>query len=747
MLKFELNAYEPRATRTPTRSSRATIFPIVCHLAIGIVALAVVPSIPAAEPKPAIALRPAAEGVAIEAGTFGTFQLTYPALRSAEGKIVHPRVEAKPERANATVHYTDGAGVKISIVDHTRVQLVFDKLPADVKSFEMTMHVDIAFSQGGTWQIAETKAPFPRGKPQKPHLFQGNGTNFVITSALGQRLSILTPDYAFQQLQDNREWNWAIFEWKFIAPLDRDRLEQSLSIEFDAAKGEPAQLVDAFGQATSLDWPGKLKSLAELRADVAAEAEYYASLRPPQLDEYGGLPNGGQQIGLKATGFFHVEQKQGKWWLVDPAGNAFFHLGICVFTPGDDYTYVKGRESIYAWLPKAEGEFQTAYRPDGEAAHFSYHLANMIKKYGEPYEHEAYVRRMIGRVRKFGFNSIGAFSPIPQTAAKEAKFPYVSALPIDPWDGVPRLPGAHEIIDPFDTAVIAKIEALLAQHLPPRASDPLLIGYFIVNEPRYDDLPRVIPGLAGSVPTKQAFAAWLGKKYASIAAFNTAWELSLAAFEDIAPTALAVKTQAARDDVLAFKGVFLDKYFAVIASAYRKHDGNHLLLGSRLQPVTIEDEQLCRIMGKYVDVMSYNYYTYGVDTAALRRYYDWTGGKPLMLSEFFWSSPSDSGLVGGREVASQTERGLAYRNYVEQSAATGLVIGIEWFTLIDQAATGRWFSKYSGESANSGLFSVADRPYKPMLAEMMKTNYEIYPLLLGKRPAFEWDDPRFKAGK
>jgi len=31
-----------------------------------------------------------------------------------------------------------------------------------------------------------------------------------------------------------------------------------------------------------------------------------------------------------------------------------------------------------------------------------------------------------------------------------------------------------------------------------------------------------------------------------------------------------------------------------------------------------------------------------------------------------------------------------------------------------------------------------------MLAEMMKSNYDIYGVLLGERPPFAWDDARFK---
>jgi hypothetical protein len=145
--------------------------------------------------------------------------------------------------------------------------------------------------------------------------------------------------------------------------------------------------------------------------------------------------------------------------------------------------------------------------------------------------------------------------------------------------------------------------------------------------------------------------------------------------------------------------------------------------------------------------MSFNYYTNGVDRDFLRRIYGWTGGKPMMLSEFYWSASRESGLTGGREVATQKERGLAYRNYVEQSAGLGFVVGIEWFTLNDQAVTGRWFQGLDGERANTGVIAVTDRPWKEALAEMIKTNYGIYPVWFGKQEPFLWQDPRFNPVK
>lgn len=692
-------------------------------------------------------LRLTQNGIAVEAGSLGAFTVSYPTFYNTAKNPVHKRIETQTQGNSATLRYEDGGRVDLAIGRGGEVTLRFASLPDDVKSFEMEMLIDLALSQGGTWKIGEATGSFPRAKPAKPHLFQGHAATFQLTNARGQSLALRTPDYAFQQLQDNREWNWPIFAWKFIAPYNPANPQATLTVSVAQAEGKAVKLVDHFGQSTSEDWPAKVKSLEELKADAESDQAYYASLQPPERDKFGGLPGSGRRLGLKKTGFFHVEQHNGKWWLVNPEGNAFFHLGVCVFNPNDDYTYVQGREEIYEWLPTLESEFKTAFRPGDGNTILSFHLVNLIRKFGQPYTLDTYVARMIERVRKWGFNSIGAFSSISETAARAANFPYVTHLPLNEWEGIPRIPGVRETFDPFDTTTRQRIQANLGGAVPARADDPLLIGWFIVNEPAYEDIPKVIPSLPGKHACKRQLTQMLREKYQTVAAFNTAWGMTAKSFDELNDVGLAVNTKAASEDVEAYTALFLDTYFSLVNTEYRKHDPNHLLLGSRLQPVTIKSQQLCRIAGKYVDVMSFNYYTYGVDKALLKQIYGWTGGRPMLLSEFFWSSPRDSGLVGGQEVGSQQQRGLAYRNYVEQSATLGFVVGIEWFTLVDQSVTGRWFSKYSGESSNSGLISVADRPWKPMLAEMMKTNDAIYEVLLGRKPPFVWDDPRFQPGK
>lgn len=695
----------------------------------------------------ALDLRLGQEGIEVDAGSIGKFVMDYPSFIDGSQKPVHKLIEKTPTGKTAALRYEGGGEVNLVLGTDGKVTATFKNMPADAQTVELALQIPIGFNQGGKWKIGDKEAAFPVQKPASPHLFQGNTTVTQITNYEGRTLEITAPDYAFLQLTDNREWQWSIFHWKAFVPLEATKANFVIGFKTlgDGVKTKP--LVDAMGQSTLSEWPDKVKSLDELKADVTSEKAYYDALTPPTTDAFGGWPGSKEKLGLKATGFFHMEKKNERWVLVNPAGNAFFHLGVCGAVPNDDYTLVTGRESAYEWLPKQDSEFASVFRSGQEGTVLSYHLINQVRKYGQPFTGESYTARMIERLRKWGFNSIGAFTPLETgpEARKAAQFPTVAHLPLNVWEGVPRVPGIHETFDPFDEKTRLLVAEKLATFLPAHANDPLIIGWYIVNEPIYEQIPSIVPSLKGSEHAcKRRFVGWLQEKYQSVDAYNRAWKAEAKGFSDLLDVGLAMSTDAAKQDAVEFASVFLDEYFRLVKDAFRKHDPNHLLMGSRLQPGTISNEWICRVMGKHLDVMSFNYYTYPMDTAFLKKVYDWTGGLPMMLSEFFWSSPKDSGLTGGRELDSQEQRGLAYRNYVENAAATGFVVGIEWFTLVDQSVTGRWFSGFDGERANSGLISVVDRPWRPMLAEMMKTNYSIYDIWLGGKKPFVWDDPRMQ---
>jgi len=344
-------------------------------------------------------------------------------------------------------------------------------------------------------------------------------------------------------------------------------------------------------------------------------------------------------------------------------------------------------------------------------------------------------------VRAAGFNAVGAFSGV-SPAMVEKHIPRMAMIGFGP-----DLPGLRGIADPFDDVACRKTEENWSRSLPRDAADPLIVGYFFANEQAFEDIPRGVPQLSGKYAAKRQLVALLQKKYPTIAAFNGAWGLQAADFAALQDKGLPVATKAAFADMQAYTERFLDAYFRFLTATFRKYDPNHLMISNRWQPGTANNETLCRVAGKYMDVISINYYTWGVDHSFVERLYKWTGGKPQMWSEFFYSSGAQSNAASyNLDLATQKLRGEAYRNYVEQAASTGFVVGIEWFSLIDQAVTGRWFQRLDGERANNGLFNACDRPYDACLRQMATSHAALYDVLLDGRKPFALDDPRFAAG-
>ena len=165
--------------------------------------------------------------------------------------------------------------------------------------------------------------------------------------------------------------------------------------------------------------------------------------------------------------------------------------------------------------------------------------------------------------------------------------------------------------------------------------------------------------------------------YGNIGEFNAAWGCHLTSFEEAGSSPLEVKTKAAKNDMSTFFSLFLDARYKLVGETFRKHDSNHLLIGDRWTPATASLEEVVKKGARYFDLISINYYSYGIDKGFLDRAHRWAG-KPILLSEFFFAAV-DQGLHGGNTVKNQTERGLAYRNYLEQAASTGYVVGVQWF--------------------------------------------------------------------
>jgi len=84
------------------------------------------------------------------------------------------------------------------------------------------------------------------------------------------------------------------------------------------------QQVNARANATSNNWKTYTAKTINKLPGFKIKAD-------PALNNYGGWKINQST----ATGFFRVEKKADRWWIVDPEGYPFIHKGVAVFRPGN----------------------------------------------------------------------------------------------------------------------------------------------------------------------------------------------------------------------------------------------------------------------------------------------------------------------------------------------------------------------------------------------------------------------------
>jgi hypothetical protein len=165
---------------------------------------------------------------------------------------------------------------------------------------------------------------------------------------------------------------------------------------------------------------------------------------------------------------------------------------------------------------------------------------------------------------------------------------------------------------------------------------------------------------------------------------------------------------------------FAEAYFRTVTEALRRHDPDHLYLGSRFAWQTPEAVEGC---ARWCDVVSFNIYRRSI--AENRE--EWARfhalGRPALIGEFHYGSADRGlfweGLVG---VQRESERGPGYARYLRSVANNPDFVGAHWFKYIDEPLTGRTLD---GENGHIGFITVADLPYKDLVAAARDANEEV----------------------
>ncbi len=225
--------------------------------------------------------------------------------------------------------------------------------------------------------------------------------------------------------------------------------------------------------------------------------------------------------------------------------------------------------------------------------------------------------------------------------------------------------------------------------------------------------------------TRDRLAAHLQQRYGTDTALAAAWKMHVSFQAVRAGIFHAALTAPATADLEAFSTVMADRLFATLSRACRQVDPNHLDLGIRYA----SSPPAWALAGMTsFDVFSINCYQETVP-ADLGERICRVVDRPLMIGEWHFGA-LDVGFpsTGIGHVPTQSDRGKAYRVYLEDAAARPWCVGVHYFTMYDQSMVGR----FDGENYNIGLFDVCNRPYEEMTAAARCSHERMYRLRAGE---------------
>jgi hypothetical protein len=433
---------------------------------------------------------------------------------------------------------------------------------------------------------------------------------------------------------------------------------------------------------------------------------------PPVSNVPYASPAPGPALG-EGTGFFATAEKDGRWWFKDPEGNAFYAVAT------DHISY------HVHWCQ------DLGYAP--------YHRF-VAKKYGSE---EAWAAEQADRLRAWGFNAAGVNHshalrrlgfPYPEFAQIGTTFSSIDDLcPRSWWTGFPN------VFSPDWPRHCDKMARKITDGLK---NDPWLLGYMIDNELEWYGKSGTAWGLfdeawkkPGDHTAKLAWVAFLREHLDGPEAFAELWGVEVESWEALgAHTEPAPpRTDEARAIARDWVRLVAERYFSDTAAALRRHDPNHLILGTRFAG---QAPDVWDIAGKHCDVVTFNMYPRisidnGVPEDVFETIHEWQAlaGRPMWLTE--WSFPAlDAGLPSthgaGMRVDTQEQRTQCFSHFQEALFRLPFMVGSSFFMYIDEPELG--ISHDFPENSNYGLIDGEDRPYPALTGAAAALNPRVVEL-------------------
>ncbi|MEM9281490.1 MAG: hypothetical protein AAGA96_06680 [Verrucomicrobiota bacterium] len=333
-------------------------------------------------------------------------------------------------------------------------------------------------------------------------------------------------------------------------------------------------------------------------------------------DAYGGWKG----KTFEATGYFRTE-KDDRWWLVTPEGNAFLSFGI-------NHFYL----DLFR-QPFSQKAWEQLLKIDDLRDNTQFYPA--IKQW------------LFQTCDDYGFNTLGVHNSLHVTNKPQPQLPYLQPIKFvetPHWkNDIPD----ENFVDIFAPEFASHCDELAKEFAAPLKDDPYLLGYSMTDCTLFteEDLrertdviggarresrigwPRRLRNFGADAPGKQAYVETMRELYLDqVDGFNTTYGTTFDSFDALAaavnwrPHTDLSNANETRDNVV-FLQACVDAYYRNTKEAIQRYDPNHLFVGDKLNANTDSLDTVLPVTSKYTDLLFYQMYArYEVQKPGLDRW-------------------------------------------------------------------------------------------------------------------------------
>lgn len=437
-------------------------------------------------------------------------------------------------------------------------------------------------------------------------------------------------------------------------------------------------------------------------------------------DKFGGST----AIQLDATGFFRMEQVDGKWWFITPEGHPFLAFGALHCMP-QKMMQPYNREHWKARLGLKENDSQA----DLAAAH-----RKLLKQ----------------EFDELGLNWTG-IGWYPKPNDDHVNYIYtVRMTPVDYY----RWPKAKDFPDVFSSEYERYCDEFARREVLPRANDSRAIAFALgdcpvlidqearphekmINRsasPESPTWPRVLRNLGADAPGKHAYVKTMQSIYSgSIERFNHTYKTIFASWDELIaaenwrPEVQYRSNSREVRDNLDFLKIVLERRYKVEVRAVRRFAPNHLICGDKFNqnaPLPIE---LFSIWDKHFDFMWVQFYGDWYDLEKRLDKLSPLTEKPFFLADACWSvqRPPHQPFPRGPHCANDEVCAQMAREAFDGAFARPDFIGWGWCGWIDMRR------KENDPTSHPGYQDEFGNYYKPVTDEFRRFSNQMYGLHVG----------------